>query len=248
MTCRSRKKGISVDFSFWDKALHPSFHINCLCCSLCRFFATLLIASMLGSMWLCLDLFKPVYVIISCLLTRIENWIILTYFSQTEKFLTRNGTGTQGTMPIEYELSMIQRIKMENDYELPTQANSSHILLRLPTLVLSSIHPWLDLALFLDYKRKWEQSRGVLPNTGNLSFRCKCRIHHSIGQDYYNITINQKFKQLLQRGKLSEDHSVLLNDTLDCRLSVMQLATQYIAYLNLEFSDGMAFETGFWLC
>lgn len=35
---------------------------------------------------------------------------------------------------------------------------------------ISSIGPWLDLALLLDHKRKWEQLRGVLPNTGNLSF------------------------------------------------------------------------------
>ena len=64
-------------------------------------------------------------------------------------------------------------------------------------------------------------------------------------QDYYNNLIYQKFKQLLQRGKSPEDHLVSPNDTLDYRLSVMQLATQYIAYLNLEFSEGLAFETGF---
>lgn len=28
----------------------------------------------------------------------------------------------------------------------------------------------------------------------------------------------------------------------------MQLATQYIAYLHLEFSDGLAFDAGLWLC
>lgn len=90
---------------------------------------------MLGSMWLYLDLFEPDYGIISCLLTRIENWIILTQFSQTEKFLTRNGTGTQGTMPIEYGLLMVQRIKMEHDNELATQANISHVLFQVPTLI-----------------------------------------------------------------------------------------------------------------
>ena len=48
----------------------------------------------------------------------------------------------------------------------------------------------------------------------------------------------QKFKQLLQWEKFPEDLSVLLNDTVYYRLSAMRLATQYIAFLDVEFTDG----------
>lgn len=60
--------------------------------------------------------------------------------------------------------------------------------------------------------------------------------------------IHWKFKQLLQGEKLPENLLVSLNDTLDYHLSSMHLATQYVAFLNLEFPDGLTFNTELWLC
>lgn len=124
----------------------------------------------------------------------------------------------------------------------------------------------------LDYKRKWEQLREVLPNTADPSASdadATLGFTGSVAQGHHNVirekakaymesfpgpdnaapnVVHQEFKQLLQGRKFPEDHLATLNDTLDYRLSVMQLATQYVAYLDLDFGDGLAFDTELWLC
>lgn len=39
---------------------------------------------------------------------------------------------------------------------------------------------------------------------------------------------------------------VYLNDNLDYRLAAIQLASQYVSFLELQFPDGLAFDTEAW--
>ncbi|KAK2766517.1 hypothetical protein FQN53_006686 [Emmonsiellopsis sp. PD_33] len=125
----------------------------------------------------------------------------------------------------------------------------------------------------LDCKKKWEQLRAVPSGTpsGELSTPdagATLGFAGSIGRGYRNIVmvkaraymdsfpgadnagvnhIHSKLKQLLQGGKYDEEALVLLNDTLDYRLSVIQLATQYVSFLDIQFADGLLFDTESWL-
>ncbi|KAK2810776.1 hypothetical protein FQN50_002599 [Emmonsiellopsis sp. PD_5] len=57
--------------------------------------------------------------------------------------------------------------------------------------------------------------------------------------------VHAKLKRLLQGKKDEYDEEMLiyLNDSLDYRLSVMQLATQYVSFLDIQFPDGFLFDT-----
>lgn len=123
----------------------------------------------------------------------------------------------------------------------------------------------------LDYKRKWEQLREVPPNAAAIStFNASATLSPSgsVRQGRHSIVrekakaymesfpgpdnaapnvVHRKFKQLLQGEKFPEGLLISLNDTLDYRLSSMRLATQYAAFLDLEFPDGLTFATELWL-
>jgi hypothetical protein len=55
-----------------------------------------------------------------------------------------------------------------------------------------------------------------------------------------------KLEQLLQGKKYPEEVLVHLNDTLDYRLSAMTLASQYVSFLDMQFPDGLMFNTEAW--
>jgi hypothetical protein len=55
-----------------------------------------------------------------------------------------------------------------------------------------------------------------------------------------------KLKQLLQGKKYPEEVLVYLNDTLDYRLSAVTLASQYVSFLDIQFPDGLMFDTEAW--
>lgn len=123
----------------------------------------------------------------------------------------------------------------------------------------------------LNYKRKWDQLREVPSSVAAISAsnaNATLGLPGSIRQGRHNIVrekakaymesfpgpdnaasnvVHRKFKQLLQGEKFPEDLLVSLNDTLDYRLSTMRLATEYVAFLDVEFPDGLTFDTELWL-
>ena len=123
----------------------------------------------------------------------------------------------------------------------------------------------------LNYKRKWEQLREVPSSAAAISAsnaNATLGLPGSVRQGRHNIVrekakaymesfpgpdnaapnvVHRKFKQLLQGEKFPEDLLVSLNDTLDYRFSTIRLATEYVAFLNVEFPDCLNFDTELWL-
>ncbi|KAJ5130780.1 uncharacterized protein N7515_006819 [Penicillium bovifimosum] len=122
----------------------------------------------------------------------------------------------------------------------------------------------------LDYKKKWEELREVKsiqplgescdPTaasgfTGSISrgyhniVKAKARAYMDSFPGPDNVATNQahwKLKRLLQGKKYPEEVLVYLNDTLDYRLSAMTLASQYVSFLDIQFPDGLTFDTEAW--
>lgn len=58
--------------------------------------------------------------------------------------------------------------------------------------------------------------------------------------------VHSRLKQLLTGKKCHEEVLVYLNDNLDYRLAAMQLASRYVSFLELQFPDGLTFDTEAW--
>ncbi|KAL4943013.1 hypothetical protein BDV06DRAFT_221620 [Aspergillus oleicola] len=122
----------------------------------------------------------------------------------------------------------------------------------------------------LDYKKKWEGLREV-SSIQSLGERCEptaaLGFTGSIGRGYHNVVKAKaraymdsfpgpdnvgtnkdhwRLKQLLQGKKYPEEVLIHLNDTLDYRLSAMTLASQYVSFLDIQFHDGLMFDTEAW--
>ncbi|KAJ5533874.1 hypothetical protein N7527_000128 [Penicillium freii] len=128
----------------------------------------------------------------------------------------------------------------------------------------------------VDYEKKWNELRQVSstkqPNGGESSTlppdpTAPLGFTGSIGRGYQNVVkakagtymdsfpgpdntganaVHSRLKQLLSGKKCDEEVLVYLNDNLDYRLAAMQLASQYVSFLELQFPDGMAFDTEAW--
>ncbi|PGG99021.1 hypothetical protein AJ79_08720 [Helicocarpus griseus UAMH5409] len=91
--------------------------------------------------------------------------------------------------------------------------------------------------------------------TGNIGpgyhnvVRVKARAYMESFPGPDNVGVNgvhSKLKQLLGGKKYDEEILIELNDTLDYRLSSMPLASQYVTFLDLQFPDGLMFDTEAW--
>lgn len=127
----------------------------------------------------------------------------------------------------------------------------------------------------VDYEKKWNELRQVSSTqqpsgksstltpdpTAALGFTGR------IGRGYQNVVkakartymdsfpgpdntganaVHSRLKQWLAGRKCHEEVLVYLNDNLDYRLAAMQLASQYVSFLELQFPDGLAFDTEAW--
>ncbi|PGH09892.1 hypothetical protein AJ80_07602 [Polytolypa hystricis UAMH7299] len=108
----------------------------------------------------------------------------------------------------------------------------------------------------LDYKKRWEELRELLGPTGSIGrgyhnlVKAKARLYLESFPGPSNASGNMVFHlrliELLRGKRFDEDSLVRLNDTLDYRLSAMQLATQYVSFLDISFVDRLLFDTESW--
>ncbi|KAG5291470.1 hypothetical protein I7I48_03289 [Histoplasma ohiense] len=120
----------------------------------------------------------------------------------------------------------------------------------------------------LDYQKKWEELRQVSP--GQLAFDSVPTLGFagSIGKGFHNVVrakarayadsfpgadnlapnlpLHYSVRQLLQGTQFSENKLMRINDSLDYRLSALQLATQYTTFLELAFPDAASFDVEKW--
>lgn len=120
----------------------------------------------------------------------------------------------------------------------------------------------------LDYQKKWEELRQVSPGQPALDSAPTLGFAGSIGKGFHNVVrakarayadsfpgadnlapnlpLHYLVRQLLQGAQFSEDELMSVNDGLDYRLSALQLATQYTAFLDLAFPDAASFDVEKW--
>lgn len=123
----------------------------------------------------------------------------------------------------------------------------------------------------LDYQAKWEELREVglspAPADETPDLTAALGFAGSIGQGYYNViqtkaavymnsfpgpdnigpnVAHWDLKQLLQGTQHDKEILIDLNDMLDYRLSTITLASQYVSFLDLQFPEGLVFDTETW--
>lgn len=120
----------------------------------------------------------------------------------------------------------------------------------------------------LDYQKKWEELLQVSPNQPAFDSVPTLGFAGSIGKGFYNVVrakarayadsfpgadnlapnlpLHYSVRQLLQGAQFSENKLMSINDSLDYRLSALQLATQYTTFLELAFPDAVSFDVEKW--
>ncbi|PKY00237.1 hypothetical protein P168DRAFT_276102 [Aspergillus campestris IBT 28561] len=123
----------------------------------------------------------------------------------------------------------------------------------------------------LNYQAKWEELREVdvspSPADETPDLTAALGFAGSIGQGYHNViqakaavymnsfpgpdnigpnVAHWDLKQLLQGKQYDKEILMDLNDMLDYRLSTITLASHYVSFLDLQFPEGLVFDTETW--